>query len=272
MEYNEIITSATAYTGLICPKCASNSFRRYGHCNGIQRFRCKKCGRCFIETVNTPLHGIHNKQKMIQYTGALIGHMSIRKAAMEFGISIKTSFAWRHKILSSFITLKSEPTGSPAGICMISMPRSYKGKRAAPEQISQHAKSVLATSSRGIHCLQLLPAGCKTGNTAKILSSNLPSHTPVAFRPIRILSRATYLAELTQVKHPSLNRKLVDRSASVVSKIDQWMERFHGVATKYLQQYWNWFRAELSIPSTESFSIECFAHRQLQQYRAIRSN
>ncbi len=47
------------------------------------------------------------------------------------------------------------------------------------------------------------------------------------------------------------------------------MSRFNGVATKYLQQYWNWFRAESVSITLDRFTDECLGHRQLLNYRKL---
>jgi hypothetical protein len=47
------------------------------------------------------------------------------------------------------------------------------------------------------------------------------------------------------------------------------MERFKGVATKYLQQYWNWYPTESASVYIDQLSIECFGQRNLLLYREI---
>lgn len=270
MEYNEIITYATACSGLTCPRCASNSFRKHGLCLGIQRFRCKKCGRCFKETINTPLHCIHDKLKMIRYAEALTGHLSIRRVASELEISVSTSFTWRHKILSSFISFTAVRKGDlPVGICQITLPRSYKGSRRIPEKPLSSTKTLLAAGARGIPCLLLLPDKYNTFRASKVLASSLPAEAAIATKPAGLLTRAVRLAGRSGVLNMALRKNLLHTTGLVQSELELWMVRFRGVATKYLQQYWNWFRAEACI-TVEQFTSECFARRQLQCYSDIR--
>ena len=273
MELSSLITSATTYSGLCCPSCSSQSFRKHGHCLGIQRYRCKECGRCFKETVNTPLHWIHNKQKMVQYAETLPEHISIRKTATRLGISVSTSFTWRHKILSSFMSLSPNPATSPAGACQIIMPHSYKGKRIIPEKPAPVSRTILVTDARGIPCLQLLPGKCTAFKTSQILASSLSTSASVAHNHAHLLTRAVQMSGRHTVEHRVLRKKLVAQAVSIQNKIVFWMERFNGVATKYLQQYWNWFRAETSFAqSVDVFVNECFAHRNLKDYRIVRAD
>ena len=272
METNTLLSSATAYSGLCCPRCGTHSIRKHGFCLGIQRYQCKKCRRTFNETVNTPLHWIHNKQKMIQYAGTLPEHMSIAKTALQIGVSLNTSFTWRHKILSSFMSLDSSPAKSPAGACQINMPRSYKGKRVVPEKPAPATKTILVADARGIPCLQLLPDKCTKLHASQILSSSVSASASIVCRPAHLLSRAAEMTGLPRVEQRSLHKKLSAKIDSVQAELVFWMDRFNGVATKYLQQYWNWFRAEASLAqSVDAFVNECFAHRRLKDYRIIRA-
>ena len=272
METCQLITSATYFSGLSCPRCSSQSFRKHGHCLGIQRYRWKKCGRCFKETVNTPLHWIHNKTKMVQYAETLPEHLSIRNTAIRIGISVSTSFSWRHKILSSFMSLAASPAASPVGACQITMPRSYKGKREVPEKQAPATRTIMVSDARGIPCLQLLPDKCTAFKASQILTSSLSDSASIACRPAHLLSRAAEMTGRPSVEQRTLRIKLIEKINSVQTQLEQWMERFNGVATKYLQQYWNWFRAETSlIQSIEVFLNECFAHRRLKDYRIVRA-
>ena len=273
METSQLLTSATDYSGLRCPKCSSHSFRKHGHSLGIQRYRCKKCKRCFNETVNTALHWIHNKQKMMQYAETLPEHLSLKKTAEKIGISANTSFSWRHKILSSFISLESNPAKSPAGACQITMPRSYKGKRSVPEKPAPATKTLLVADARGIPCLQRLPDKCTKLKASQILASSLSESASIACRPAHLLRRAAEMTGRPNVEQHSLQEKLLVKINSVQTQLEQWMARFYGVASKYLQQYWNWFRAENSLAhSIDVFVNECFAHRHLKDYRIVRAD
>jgi transposase-like protein len=273
METSQLITSATTYSGLSCPKCSSHSIRKHGHTLGLQRYWCKKCGRTFNETVNTALHWIHNKPQMMQYAGTLTEHLSLKKTAERIGISVNTSFSWRHKILSSFKSLASAPTTSPAGVCQIIMPRSYKGKRNVPEKIGQPSKTILLTDAKGIPCLQMLPDKCTAFKVSQILAVNLSDTASIACKSAYLLDRAIAMVGCPMVELRALRKKLTIKTELAQLQLNNWMQRFNGVATKYLQQYWNWFRAETSLAqSADLFINECFAHRHLKDYRIVRTD
>jgi hypothetical protein len=88
-----------------------------------------------------------------------------------------------------------------------------------------------------------------------------------------MLSSAAKMTGLPCVEQRALRKKLSAKTDSVQTQLERWMERFNGVATKYLQQYWNWFRAEDSLAqSADAFVNECFAHRRLKDYRMVRAD
>ena len=50
----EFIEQAVA-SRLCCPRCQSKALYRHGSKSGLQRFRCRSCGRTFNSPTGTPL-------------------------------------------------------------------------------------------------------------------------------------------------------------------------------------------------------------------------
>ena len=63
-------------------------------------YKCVSCEKWFSSTTGTPLWDIKKKEKWQSYIACMQQGMSIKKTAKAVGISIQTSFDWRHKILS----------------------------------------------------------------------------------------------------------------------------------------------------------------------------
>ncbi len=267
MEQSPLFTFATRLTGLACPKCNSTSFHKHGFDLGIQRYRCKECGRSFKETINTPLHWIHNKPKMQRYISTMHNRQSIRDAAFEIGISKNTSFSWRHKLLSSLAAAGTETSSSPAGICEIRLPHSFKGRRDKPEKSMPDTKSILIADARGIPCLHLLKEKKPVAEVSALFADKLNAASEITSVKSNILSRAVRKTENPEIKHVSLRKSSIAKAVKTINELFSWMKRFNGVATRYLQQYWNWYRLETNTGSLERFSAECLGQRQLQTYR-----
>ncbi len=270
MELKDMITAATRLSGIACPKCASTTFTKHGKDRSIQRYRCKDCGRTFKETVNTPLHWIHKKDKMDSYIWTMNNQYSIRKAAVHIEISVSTSFTWRHKLLSSLITAGTVSDRAPAGICEIRLPFSAKGRPNVETTKKPDTRSVLIADARGIPCLQVLQSKNKVGEISDLLGRRLHHESEIAVPKINLQSRALRRSGKPEITHRSISKSIVAQAQKTVGQLTDWMSRFRGVASKYLQQYWDWFRIETNTGSHEQFGTECFGQRQLLNYRKLR--
>src|SRR5690625_7942392 len=62
----------------------------------------------FSETTGKFWYNIKKKDKMHRYLYCLLSGYSIRKSAEETGISVQTSFDWRHKLLTAFAAVSVE--------------------------------------------------------------------------------------------------------------------------------------------------------------------
>lgn len=84
-----------------CPHCkAENPYKR-GKYKEMQCYVCRNCKKCYRETTGTALFYLQKKDKLQAYLEEMKKGTSIKKTAKIVGISIQTSFDWRHKILSS---------------------------------------------------------------------------------------------------------------------------------------------------------------------------
>lgn len=84
-----------------CRCCGSASFIKNGHetKSGRQRYLCKDCKRTFTSLTGTVLDRMHKKEEFIRYVNSFIRNLTLREAAGEHGITLNTSFNWRHKLL-----------------------------------------------------------------------------------------------------------------------------------------------------------------------------
>ena len=83
----------------VCPKCHSGSIHKWGIVSGIQRYRCKDCGRSFNALTGTSMARLRKKELWLEYSKALADSLSLSKAADLCGIDRTTAFRWRHRFL-----------------------------------------------------------------------------------------------------------------------------------------------------------------------------
>ncbi len=125
------------------------------------------------------------------------------------------------------------------------------------------------TDARGIPCLQLIQKNNKVNEIVNLLSSNIHPEASIACEKTNLLTRAQHKIDRKEIQHQASKQSIEAQAKKTVSEVKKWMQRFNGVATKYLQQYWNWFRIETNMSNLVKFEIECFGHRQLQYYRQL---
>ena len=85
------------------PHCDGEKFHRHGtYKNGGNRFKCTGCKKTFNDLTGTSIHGIKKKHLWGQFINLMFESKCIREISKTLGLSTKTVFEWRHKVLSSF--------------------------------------------------------------------------------------------------------------------------------------------------------------------------
>ena len=116
---------------MACPHCQSHSTIKRGMIRDsqVEKFTCKSCKKHFSGSYGTALFRIQRKDKWQAYLKLMEQGMSIKKAAKELGISIQTSFDWRHKILASLQSTLPAQLGGIVECDDFQLTESHKGQR-----------------------------------------------------------------------------------------------------------------------------------------------
>ena len=86
---------------LYCPKCHSSNINKNGKYKERQTYICKDCNKKFNNLTGTIFHHTHLTYKQVEIIfDCTINLFSVRKTASKAGISTKTAFTIRHKIMS----------------------------------------------------------------------------------------------------------------------------------------------------------------------------
>nr|MBS0038228.1 IS1595 family transposase [Saprospiraceae bacterium] len=246
-----------------CPQCKSVDNRPNGYLKGVRRYCCTACGKYYSETTNKFWYNIKKKSELKNYMYHMLQGHSIRRCASECNISIQTSFNWRHKILSSFEHLQPSQYSGIVESDEMYLRESHKGNRkmdrasrkrggGAQKGISKDQIGIIATCDRkGNKGLKVVGRGRMTKSEIKELLSEriakdgvlctdeYPSYK--AFAKEEGIVHKTHKSSLgqrvtEQIYHVQNVNNLHQRSK-------QFLEKFNGVSTKYLQNYLNWFLA-----------------------------
>ncbi|HOB77817.1 MAG TPA: IS1595 family transposase, partial [Bacteroidales bacterium] len=196
------------------------------------------------------------KEKMLDYIRCMLEGKTLRACAKEVGISLPTSFAWRHRILAALRNF--EANVNFFGIVEVEellMNYSEKGRRYRNEEELAEARekkkkkvAVIASKDRTGNMLfkQLGLGKIKREQIEQLLNTKVSANSVICFG---------HNDEFRKLKSQNLERKeiVIDRVrkrgvysvATIrrhVNTFVGWINnQFRGVATKYLQSYIMWY-------------------------------
>ena len=244
-----------------CPRCHMPGATRHGMANGLQRYKCNHCCRTFNSLTGTPLARLRKKEKWLEYSEALKDGISINKAAERCDVDPTTAFRWRHRFLKSFSADNATELSGIAEADETFFLESFKGQRKLPRPARKRGGKAVKP---GISSEQIpvLIARDRNGETFDaILDTVDAEHLGAALKPV--LGKDTLLctdgskalkamAKKAGIVHQALNIKAGVRVKERIfhiqnvnaydSRLKGWMQRFNGVATKYLGSYLGWRR------------------------------
>ena len=244
-----------------CPHCQSERLGCWGRQSGLQRFRCRDCGKCFNALTGTPLARLRHKECWLDYSQALIEGLTVRKAAARCGVAKTTSFRWRHRFLTDIAELKATGLTGIVEADETYFPLSFKGSRQLP-RLSHRRGHAIHHRGTGDDQVPVLVLRDRHGATTdfKLKAATQLEEAPIlgqvvasdavlctdggaslrgAARQAGIAHRALNLSAGIRVLAGAYHIQNVN---AYDSRLKGWMKRFHGVATKYLKNYLGWRR------------------------------
>lgn len=257
-----------------CPYCKSENFIGYGKYRDGKRYKCKICNRTFTDLTGTSVSHIHKKNKWGKYLECMANGMSLRETAKEAEISYRTAFLWRHKILGSFQGIgcsklegivESDETFflfSEKGNLGIEdrLPRRRGGKASKAGINDEHVAVIVASDRKDNMVIEV--AGRSRISSQKIEES-IGKWIPDDIAAMCSDAHSGYrkFANDRGFKHYSINASKgqhvkekvyhIQNVNNIHSLMKGWIKKFNGVASKYLQNYMNWFRIGLKASVDE---------------------
>ncbi|WP_020654257.1 IS1595 family transposase [Massilia niastensis] len=243
-----------------CPACASKCCHRHGHANGLQRYRCRQCGRTFNDLTGTPLARLRHRAKWLDYLDTMLDSKSVRAAAKAVGVHRNTSFRWRHRFLH---LAKLDRPSSLKGIAEADemfLLESQKGSRKLDRPPRKRGGVARRRGiSRELDCI--LVARDRTGQTVDyvtgrgaVTTRQLHQHLRPVLDPEVLLvtdPHAAYRAFAREagIAHQTVSLRAGERVRGAIHvqnvnayhrRFREWLARFHGVASRYLPNYLGW--------------------------------
>lgn len=262
------IVEGTALVRPGCPHCCATRIVKNGSAHGLQRFKCRSCGKTFNALTGTPLVGLHMRGKWLGQAAALRDGLSLNQVAARLNIAQSTAFRWRHRFLALPKTIQTHGLAGIAEADETYFLKSAKGQRGLLRPRHRGGKAGKRGTSKDY--LSVLIARDRSGSTANfILDSATGKAIGSVLRPV--LPTDTVLcsdgggalavaARTLGVEHHAVNLSAgirvdgpwhVQNVNAFCSRLRDWMRRFKGVSSRYLDNYLGWFRA---LDRTPGFS------------------
>jgi transposase-like protein len=260
---------------LVCPGCGGERHHRHGRDRGLQRYRCRACGKTFTALTGTPLARLRHRGLWLDYLERMLDAQSVRAGAAALGVHRNTSFRWRHRFLAwarhdrptrlSGIAEADEMflLESQKGSRTLDRPARKRGGVARKRGINREHDCILVARDRSGATVDFV-----TGRGA-VTAAQLHRHLlPVLERDVLLVSDGhpayrAFAREAT-ISHAFVNVRAGERVRGAVHvqnvngyhrRFRQWLARFHGVASRYLPHYlgWRWALDGRRIDSPERF-------------------
>lgn len=248
-----------------CPYCSSAKVYKRGTQKGVQMYRCNSCSKWYSETTGTALYDIKLKSKWQSYLNCMEKGMPIKKIAKELGISIQTSFDWRHKILSSLAQFTPAQLTGQVECDELELALNEKGSRSLDRLPRKRPSDFKRNQGKGkITTVQVITAVSRNGEKIlKAVESKRLNKEQIAQVLDGVLaddstlitdkhpSYKAYASDSPSIKHKRLLAKdHVDKHDASVhlqkvnnvhAQLRSFLRPFNGVSSKYLQNYLNWY-------------------------------
>ena len=228
---------------------------------GGQRFLCRGCGRSFTRGTNRIFATTKlPRETWMRFVRCHVDVLTLRESADVCGVSLKTSFFMRHRILEA-LTANVPAFRSAAGDgveldeCFIA--ESFKGRRAnaacgIPRRprhrrgpIDQYERICVLTgvNDAGDFFYEMTGRGTMDGEqAARMLAGKIASGVIASTDGAKSYRKA--LKELDVRRHIETPgaAHVINRVNGLHSRIKEFLDAFHGVATRRLPNYLAWFK------------------------------
>lgn len=269
IETTPIVIEIPKEKKYICPHCNSKHIVGFGNYKGRQRYLCRDCSKTFNEYTGTAIAGTHYISKWKEYIQCMIEGLSIRAICEKLHISIQTSFDWRHKILNAFKKIgcakfegiiESDETFflfSEKGNKEIKDRKSRKrGGKAVKRGISNEQVAVITACDRekNIHIEAVSMGRISENDIDKVIGKKVDEKNVLccdghnsykAFAKNKNIEiEIIKTTEKSKVKKKIYHIQNVNNLHSIMK---EWFGKFHGVASKYLNNYLKGFCALIEV-------------------------
>ena len=232
-----------------CPICSGNKYIKYGSYKGIQRYKCKECGKTFSN--NTNLLWSYSKKdlnKWLKFIQLMMRKKPLRFCAEKLHINLETAFYWRHKILHGLkIDSIPDTLKGDVHINKTIIIENFKGCR---NIIKTKRSNIWIIAAKGNEDSMLVMPIFKDMWNWNIFNEKIYSKIEKGSYIVAYNDR--YISIKAKEHNKKLGKKIRetkatkatpkdDRVGYIMMNLERWFSKFKGVATKYLEEYLSLF-------------------------------
>lgn len=246
-----------------CRHCDSESIKKWGKSQGLQRYKCKdkNCGKTFNILTGTPLARLRHKHKWLDSLICMQDSLPLRVTAKRLGINLTTAFRWRHRFLEIPAKNQSQQVTGIVEADETLFRESFKGKRHIQHRKARK-RGCQGSINRKENKVPVLIVKSRDGQVCDFVLDELSqknisrSLKPIISKDAILCTDGSMLyktfAKEENVSHHRLitldNQRVIGKEFHIqnvnayISRLKTWIRRFNGVGTKYLPHYLGWKR------------------------------
>lgn len=261
---NKLIENKDKTQGILCPHCQSVHVVKNGTQLDKQRYKCKNCNKTFTSISNTFLARTRKDFKTWKkFIQCMIEGFSVRMSATKCKVNRNTAFIWRHKILDTlteYVTNQKIMKGViEADDTFFRL--SFKGNK--PINRDAYHRGSLA-KKRGMSKEQVCVSCAVSRNNTKVVYSKITTLGRAKAKDLQKVFKGRFsdnsilctdkdkayrnfaqreCLEHIQMQSGTASRVDVYHIQNINgyhSRLKNFIRRFKGVSTKYLNNYLTW--------------------------------
>lgn len=247
--------------GSTCPHCGGVRISKWGRFASRQRYRCSDCGRTFSTFTGTALYRLKRLELWRRFLWCMDGRLTVRVSAAVLGVDKDTALRWRHRMLDQWRRGPKPRLKLQAVIGGFSIPHSAKGDRTLGRPARRRGEDwsfpslqtgpvmvLVAWQSDKAMILGSVDGRATSADYERVLGPHVRTATGIVGAGGRYCDVAT-LARRVGVPYTSEWRSFGPRRVFLVRReLRTWLRPFHGVASRRLDNYLEWFRRTVARP------------------------
>ncbi|MDO5517525.1 MAG: hypothetical protein Q4F66_08210 [Clostridium sp.] len=288
-----------------CPHCGSIRFIRSGYYNGIQRYKCHDCRKTFSKTTNSLWYYSKKKSNLwIQFTELFLEKQPLRKCAEILDVNLSTAFFWRHKIMSALQSNKNtvdytkrknrstkksqgkEYSNPDENNLEIINPHILRGDVFITYSYFQESscnsiinfkmdfyrqeKRIYVVAARGIDdSMVIMPISRHHVFLDKFKNKVYERINKKSYMILYKADNLYYIAKNHNKRLSRKNKSEESRIREFDKNASEWFGPFHGIATKYLENYMGYF---VLYNLDKCFKVMEFTYMLIRKINFIKSH